>query len=101
MIIGVDGNEANVEKKVGIGEYSFELLKKFEEFQISNIQFQIYLKNNPREVLQKNLHEKRSHLRSLKFDLASGKVKNVREIRVFKKDIARILTVLNLKKKNA
>ena len=47
MLIGIDGNEANVEKRVGIGEYSFELLKKFEEFQISNFKFQIYLKNPP------------------------------------------------------
>ncbi len=47
MIIGIDGNEANVEKRVGIGEYSFELLKKFEESQISNLKFQIYLKNKP------------------------------------------------------
>ena len=54
-----------------------------------------------KEELQKLLQEKREALRQLKFDLASGKVKNVREIRVFKKDIARILTVLNLKKKNA
>ena len=47
MLIGIDGNEANVEKKVGIGEYSFELLKKFEEFKISNLKFQIYLKDPP------------------------------------------------------
>ena len=55
------------------------------------------LKNNPREVLQKNLHEKRSHLRSLKFDLASGKIKNASEIHKTKKDIARILTAINTK----
>lgn len=48
MIIGIDGNEANVEKKVGISEYAFELLKQFSEFQISNIKFQIYLKERPR-----------------------------------------------------
>ncbi len=47
MVIGIDGNEANVERRVGIGEYSFELLRQFEEFQISNIQFQIYLKIQP------------------------------------------------------
>lgn len=57
MIIGIDGNEANVESRVGIGEYSFELLKKFKEFQIShsqssvqaNFKFQIYLKSEPRD----------------------------------------------------
>lgn len=47
MIIGIDGNEANVDKRVGIGEYSFELLKKFEEFKISNLKFRIYLKAKP------------------------------------------------------
>lgn len=53
MIIGIDGNEANVAVRVGIGEYSFELIKKFEEFQIPNIQFQIYLKNKPLSDLPK------------------------------------------------
>lgn len=51
MLIGIDGNEANVEKRVGIGEYAFELLKQFEEFHPqaggSNFQFQIYLKDKP------------------------------------------------------
>lgn len=49
MLIGIDGNEANVERRVGISEYSFELLKKFEEFHLPNrrIKFQIYLKNSP------------------------------------------------------
>lgn len=49
MLIGIDGNEANVEKRVGISEYSFELLKKFEESHPSDgwIKFQIYLKNSP------------------------------------------------------
>lgn len=39
------------------------------------------------------LQDNREKLRQLKFDLASGKVKNVREIRQIKKDIARILTL--------
>lgn len=47
MIIGIDGNEANVGKRVGIGEYSFELLRQFKEFKISNLKFQIYLKDKP------------------------------------------------------
>ena len=34
----------------------------------------------------------------LNFDLVSGKVKNVREIRETKKDIARIMTIMNEKK---
>jgi large subunit ribosomal protein L29 len=44
--------------------------------------------------LQRVLMEKRDKLRQLRFDLAAGKVKNVREIREIKKDIARILTLL-------
>lgn len=50
MIIGIDGNEANVEKKVGIGEYAFELLVQFNKIAESrkDLKFKIYLKNNPR-----------------------------------------------------
>lgn len=47
MIIGIDGNEANIEKRVGIGEYAFELLEQFERFTIHDIRFTIYLKNKP------------------------------------------------------
>jgi len=36
----------------------------------------------------------RNKLRALRFDLASGKIKNVREVRKIKRDIARILTIL-------
>lgn len=52
MIIGIDGNEANVEKRVGIGEYAFELIKNFEQFK-TDINFVIYLKEKPREDLPK------------------------------------------------
>ncbi len=41
MIIGVDGNEANVDKKVGIGEYAFEILREFHKSQIPNLKFQM------------------------------------------------------------
>lgn len=47
MIIGIDGNEANVEKRVGISEYAFELIKQFEKFKLADIEFIIYLKNKP------------------------------------------------------
>ena len=47
--------------------------------------------NELRRLLQGN----RERLRSLRFDLASGKIKNVREIRKTKKDIAKTLTLLN------
>lgn len=49
MIIGIDGNEANVEKKVGIGEYAYELLLQFYNSQFSSpsLRFVIYLKSWP------------------------------------------------------
>ncbi|RJQ37936.1 glycosyltransferase family 1 protein [Candidatus Microgenomates bacterium] len=58
MIIGIDGNEANVGKRVGISEYSFELLRQFEEFKIHpfdkfRTKFKIYLKNKPLAFLPK------------------------------------------------
>ncbi|HSX40267.1 MAG TPA: glycosyltransferase family 1 protein [Candidatus Saccharimonadales bacterium] len=53
MIIGIDGNEANVQRKVGIGEYAFELLKQFEQFRIQNLEFRIYLKQAPRAEMPK------------------------------------------------
>jgi large subunit ribosomal protein L29 len=52
------------------------------------------IRQKPKEELRKLLTENREKLRQLKFDLASGKVKNVREIRQIKKDIARLLTCL-------
>lgn len=52
------------------------------------------LSQKSKTALQKLLVENREHLRSLRFNLSSGKVKNVREIRKLKKDIARILTLL-------
>ncbi len=53
MLIGIDGNEANVGEKVGIGEYAFELLKQFEQSRSKNLEFRIYLKNPPREEMPK------------------------------------------------
>jgi large subunit ribosomal protein L29 len=52
------------------------------------------LKKKTKAELKKLLLENREKLRALRFDLASGKLKNVREIRYLKKDIARILTLL-------
>ena len=42
-----------------------------------------------------DLEEKRKELRSLRFNLAARKLKNNREIKETKKDIAQILTVIN------
>jgi len=51
------------------------------------------------DVLRELLKEKRERLRDLRFSLAGGKVKNVREIREIKRDIARILTIIKEKAK--
>ena len=53
------------------------------------------LRQKSKSELQKLLQEDREKLRQLRFDLTSGKVKNVREIRKIKKEIARILTLLS------
>lgn len=45
--------------------------------------------------METNLKEKG---RDLRFQLAAGKIKNVREIRLTKKSIARLLTVLTEKR---
>jgi len=52
------------------------------------------LRQKSKTELERMLKENRERLRQLRFDLASGKVKNVREIRNLKKEIARILTLL-------
>ncbi|MEK7162831.1 MAG: 50S ribosomal protein L29 [Patescibacteria group bacterium] len=53
------------------------------------------LKNKPLSELKKDLPDYREKLRKLKFDLAQGKVKNIKEIKETKKMIARIMTVIN------
>ena len=52
------------------------------------------LQQKSKTDLQKILVESRERLRTLRFDLVAGKVKNVREIRKIKKEIARILTLV-------
>ena len=52
------------------------------------------LRQKSKEELGKLLKDIRERQRSLRFDLVTGKVKNVREIRQIKKDIARIMTLL-------
>jgi glycosyltransferase involved in cell wall biosynthesis len=53
MIIGIDGNEANVERRVGISEYAYQLLRQFSSFAEeseksgSKVRFRIYLKSKP------------------------------------------------------
>ncbi len=46
---------------------------------------------------KKMLLEKQDNIRKLRFDVAAKQVKNVREIRKEKKDVARILTLIKEK----
>ncbi len=47
MIIGIDGNEANEERRVGSGVYAYEVLKHFAANASSTLQFTVYLKQPP------------------------------------------------------
>ena len=52
------------------------------------------LRQKSKDDLGRTLKEDREKLRQLRFDLASGKVKNVKEVSNLKKKIARTLTIL-------
>jgi glycosyltransferase involved in cell wall biosynthesis len=50
MIVGIDGNEANIEKRVGVNQYAFELLKNLAMLSDEKgykHQFIVFLKNTP------------------------------------------------------
>jgi len=46
MIIGIDGNEANIEKRVGSNQYAFELMKALYKLK-NRYQWIIYLRDKP------------------------------------------------------
>lgn len=50
--------------------------------------------------LYKLLQDERKKLQKLNFDLALGKVANVRDIRLSKKKVAQLLTMIGEKKNN-
>ena len=52
MIIGIDGNEANVKNRVGVGQYAFNLITQLNKIDKNN-QYVIYLKNRPLSDLPK------------------------------------------------
>lgn len=54
-----------------------------------------------KDELKKLLVEKRKALHDFRFAFAGGKVKNVKEGKVARKDIARILTSINMQNKAA
>lgn len=55
------------------------------------------LRQKTEKELQDLLIEKSHRLGQLKFDLASKKLKNVKQIKELKKEIARIKTIINNK----
>lgn len=55
------------------------------------------LRKKVEKELQELLSERRESLRNFHFNLGAGKVKNSKEARELKKDIARILTLLKEK----
>jgi len=58
----------------------------------------IELRQKSKQELQQLLKENREKVRQFRFDLISGKVKNIRLIRSIKKDIARIMTIMEEEK---
>ncbi len=55
------------------------------------------IRENSLEEAKKSVKEKLERIRQLRFDIASKQVKNIREIRKEKKDVARILTLIKEK----
>ncbi|MFZ3054440.1 MAG: 50S ribosomal protein L29 [Minisyncoccales bacterium] len=53
------------------------------------------LVSKTKEELIKMIDEKRKRIEDVRFKVTSGGIKNVKELREDKKDIARILTLLN------
>lgn len=47
MIIGIDGNEANVTDRVGVSTYTFEMLQYFQKIATGTQRFIVYLKKTP------------------------------------------------------
>jgi large subunit ribosomal protein L29 len=53
------------------------------------------LKEKDKSELEKLLGDKREKVRKLRFDIATKQVKNNRELRNEKRDIAKILSIIN------
>ena len=53
------------------------------------------LRRKSKESLEKMIRDQREKLRQLRFDLVAGKVKNIKEIRQTRKEIAQTHTILS------
>jgi ribosomal protein L29 len=58
-------------------------------------------KNKTEKELEKALYDKRVSLKNFRFGISGSKVRNVKEGRELKKDIARIMTQLSVLSKKA
>ncbi len=58
MIIGVDGNEANVERRVGVSVYALNLLKYFKKKANRETQFRVYLRYPPKDLPEETAYFK-------------------------------------------
>lgn len=52
MLIGIDGNEANIENRVGVNQYAYEVIRHLEKLETKH-KFLIYLKKPPLAGLPK------------------------------------------------
>jgi len=57
------------------------------------------LRKKSKNGLEKMIRDHREKLRQLRFDLAAGKVRNIKEIRQTRKEVARVFTILEEMKK--
>ncbi|MDP3993752.1 MAG: 50S ribosomal protein L29 [Candidatus Doudnabacteria bacterium] len=57
------------------------------------------IRKKPTEDLLKQLEEMKEHIRALRFKVANREIKNHQQLRQTKKDLARILTILEERKK--
>lgn len=55
------------------------------------------IRNRDQKELQELLLNSRKRLSDMKFDVSAKKLKNIKELSLLKKEIARILTVINEK----
>jgi large subunit ribosomal protein L29 len=55
----------------------------------------VELRKKDKKELEKSVKDLRKKLSDLRFKFSSGKLKNTKEIHNFKKEVARILTILN------
>ncbi len=58
------------------------------------------LQNKSDKDLSKDLLTKKDDLRKFRFSVSGSKIKNIKEGRGLRKDIARLLTEMSLRKKN-